>query len=149
MPEETLQALIRYLPPIIRLRKDLEMSVRLEIFDGLGDAAVKSYNGLQASIARFSNDPYLEAISLDVPSDADDKTKVNMVALAAGQLMAYIQGQLGLSVEGDQPGHIHIQFYTAPYIDIQHIGEDAVKDTMDVVRRALGNDEDEVVIEDT
>ncbi len=125
------------------------MSVRLELFDGLGDAAVKSYNGLQASIARFSNDPYLEAISLDVPSDADDKTKVNMVALAAGQLMAYIQGQLGLSVEGDQPGHTHIQYYTAPYIDIQHIGESAVKDTMDVVRRALGNDEDEVVIEDT
>lgn len=97
MSEESLRALIRYLPAIVRLRKDLEMSLQLEQTAGVGDMAVQSYQGLQASIARYTDDPYVTALALALSDRADDQEKVAQVSLAAGQLAAYIQGQLGLS----------------------------------------------------
>ena len=86
MSEETLRALIRYLPPIMTLRGDMEQSSQLEAYAGMGDAAVKVYTGLHASIARFVDDPYLDALQLEIAVDAGDKEKVRLVALAAGLL---------------------------------------------------------------
>lgn len=147
MSEETLRALIRYIPPIVRLRKDLEMSVQLEQFTGLGDMAVKSYNGLQASVAQHSDDPYIDALSLELASDAGDREKVAQVALATGQLMAYIQGQLGLSLDLDgSSAHTHVN--SAPNIEIQGLGSGESHAVMRVVKRVLSNDDVDIEIEE-
>lgn len=140
MSEETLRALIRYLPPIIRLRKDLEMSMQLDQLVGVGDMAVKSYNGLQASIARYTDDPYVESLSLALSDQADDREKVAQVALAAGQMMAYIQGQLGLNLEGLSGGHTHVN--AAPNIEISGIGGGTSGEVMRVVKRVFKNTDD-------
>lgn len=136
MSEESLRALIRYLPPITKLRNDLEQRMHLETHAGVGNAAVKSYTGLQASIARFVDDPYLDALTLEVPADVGDKEKVSLVHLAAGQLLAYVQGQLGLSLEASSGN-----FQTAPNIAINNIGAENTEQVMEIALRALGRSE--------
>ena len=43
-----------------------------------------------------ADDPYVGALSLEVPDGATDKEKASLVLLAAGQLLAYLEGQTGL-----------------------------------------------------
>jgi hypothetical protein len=94
--DDTLRALIRLIPPARALKEDLEKSIHLELYSGTGDMAVKSFQGLHASVARLTDDPYVEALSMSVPESATDKEKVSLALLAAGQLSAYLEGQTGL-----------------------------------------------------
>ena len=67
--------------------------------------AVKSYQGIQASVARITDDPYAATLSLDVPENATDKEKVSLTRLAAGQLLAYLEGYIGLvGIGGESHG---------------------------------------------
>jgi hypothetical protein len=109
--DERLRALIRLIPPARALRDDLEKSIHLELYQGTGDLAVKSFQGLHASITKITDDPYVASLSLSVPKNATDKEKVSLARLAAGQLAAYLEGQTGLVGMGGG-GNIHIQ--TAP-----------------------------------
>lgn len=137
MSEESLRALIRHLHLIISLRNNLEQSIHLESYAGLGNAAVKTYAGLRDSIARFVEDPYLDALTLEVPADAGDKEKVSLVWLVAGQLLAYVQGQLGLSLESaSTPTTVQ----NATNINIS--GSEAADQAMEITKRALGRGEE-------
>lgn len=103
--DDTLRALIRLIPPARALKEDLERSLYLEIYAGTGNMAMKSYQELQASVARITDDPYVAALSLDASENATDKEKVSLVRLAAGQLVAYLEGYIGLvGIGGESHG---------------------------------------------
>ncbi len=112
----TLRALIRLIPPARALKEDLENSINLELHEGSGDLAVRSLNGLQASVVRITADPYVETLALDPIEEADDKQKVSQALLAAGQLVAYMEGQTGLAGAGGRSGNYSVQ--TAPITNI-------------------------------
>ncbi len=107
--DDNLRALIRLIPPARALKEDLEKQLHLEMYAGTGDMAVRSFTGLRDSVARFADDPYVEALSVDVPADATDKEKVSLVLLSAGQLAAYLEGQTGLAGMGGGGGG-HFQY---------------------------------------
>jgi hypothetical protein len=102
--DDTLRALIRLIPPARALKEDLGRSIHLELYSGTGDMALKSFQGLHASVVRLTDDPYVEALSLSVPENATDKEKVSLALLAAGQLTAYLEGQTGLVGMGGAGG---------------------------------------------
>ena len=65
--EERLRALIRLIPPARALKEDLEKSIHLELYSGTGALAVRSFQGLQASVSTITDDPYVAALGLTVP----------------------------------------------------------------------------------
>jgi len=115
---ENLRALIRLIPPARALKDDLERSINLELYTGTGDLAVQSFRGLQASVSNITSDPYVASLTLPDRAGATDKEKVSLVLLAAGQLLAYLEGQTGLG-GGGQTGHTHYQM--APNINLANI----------------------------
>ena len=117
--DDTLRALIRLIPPAGALKDDLEKSIHLEIYSGTGDLAIKSFNGLQSSAASISPDPYLLSLQLAVPDSLNDKEKVSLALLAAGQLSAYLEGQTGLIGMGGKSGGNH--YCTAPNISLNNV----------------------------
>ncbi len=116
--DDTLRSLIRLIRPASTLKEDLEKSIILEIFAGTGDLAIKSFNGLQSSVAAITNDPYIYTLNLTASESATDKEKVSLALLAAGQLAAYLEGQTGLSIQGGDGDH---EYHTAPNININNI----------------------------
>jgi len=142
MSEEDLRTLIRYLAPLATLRQDLERAMSLEFQSALGDTAVRTYNGLHASILRVLDDPYLEALALQVPEGANDKEKISLVFLAVGQLSSVVHGVVGLPLGW---GSSHTDIQTAPHIIINAQGSspDVAQSVMRVVQRALGEAEGE------
>jgi hypothetical protein len=118
-PDDTLRALIRLLPPVRALKEDLERSIHLEIYAGTGDLAIKSFNGLQASAAAITSDPYLATLTLTASETAGDKEKVSLTLLAAGQLAAYLEGQTGLVSLGGGGGNN--AYHTAPSFNINNV----------------------------
>ena len=143
MSEENLRALIRYLAPLTTLRQDLERAMVLEFQAALGDTAVRTYNGLHASITRVLDDPYLAALTLDVPTTANDKEKVSLVFLAVGQLLSVVHSMIGLPVGWGSPA---TDIQTAPYVIINAQGSspEVAENVMKMVHRALGEDEAEI-----
>src|SRR5437773_316955 len=141
--DDTLRSLIRLIPPARALRDDLEKSLTMETFMGTGDMAVRSFQGLQASVASITNDPYVSSLSITVPEGANDQEKVSLVSLAVGQLLAYLEGQTGLSGSGGSygsggGGNITVQ--KAPSIIIQNIqglNSEALGKIVDVAADAL------------
>ena len=128
-----LRALIRLIPPVRALRDDLDASLHMELYAGTGDLAVKSYNGLHASITRFTDDPYVESLALEVPEEANDKEKVSLARLASGQLVAYLEGQTGLVGGGGSSGN---SYYTAPFVNspMANIGGETIKTMIRMVK---------------
>lgn len=138
MSEENLRRLIRYMGPINQLRQDLEQSIHLELYPGLGDISLRTYEGLRASVGRLVDDPFLDSLTIEVSADTSDKEKVTLVFIASGQLLAYVQSEIGMTSLGTQGSHIQ----TAPSIQINTANSNTTADVMDVVRRALGEDKD-------
>ena len=119
---DTLRAMIRLIAPARALKEDLEKSVHLEMCEGTGDMAVRSFEGLRATVARLADEPYIEALRLDPPEGATDAQKVALTMLAVGQLTAYLEGQTGLAgLSGGGDRNISIQ--RAPNIHIGHISK--------------------------
>ena len=125
--DDTLRALIRLLPPAKALKEDLEKSIHLELYPGMGDMAIRSFQGLQESVARITSDPYVASLSLNIASGAGDKEKVSVALLAAGQLAAYLEGQTGLvGLGGGRGGNLSIQ--TAPMMThVSNVGQQTVE----------------------
>jgi hypothetical protein len=120
--DDRLRALIRLIPPVRALKEDLEQSIHLETFAGTGDLAVRSFQGLQASVARITDDPYVGSLALTVPEGAGDKEKVSLARLAAGQLVGYLEGQTGLvGLGGGGEGRSHINVQRAPMINLTNV----------------------------
>ena len=97
---DPLRALIRLIPPAWALREELQKSIDLQLYDGTGDLAVQSYEGLRTSVARLTNDPYVATLSPQPREDASDKQKIALVLMAVGQLVAYLEGQTGWGWSG-------------------------------------------------
>ena len=110
-----LRALIRLIPSARALKNDLEESVHTELYVGTGDLAVKSYNNLHTNLTRYVDDPYAESLALEVPKNANDREKVLLARLAASQLVAYLEGQIGL-VGGETIRGAN-SYYNAPVIN--------------------------------
>ena len=107
MSIETLCELKKLIPAIRALKKDLERSIYMEFYSGTGDLAVKSYQGLHAKLAEVTDDSYVKTISLSVPENATDKEKAALVLLAAGQFLAYLEGQTAqVSIDRKDTKHI-------------------------------------------
>ena len=105
-----LSALIRLIPPARTLKNDLEASLHMELYTGIGDIAVKSYNNLHTSVSRIISDPYVKSLALEVPEKASDKEKVLLARLASSQLVACLESQTGLVGVGSSGN----SYYTAP-----------------------------------
>ena len=137
MPDEsTLRSLIRLMPPARALKEQLEKSMHLETYAGTGDAAMQMLNGLQQSVARLVNDPYIAVLAPTVPAGADDQQKVSLALLAASQLLAYMEGETGLtgSGGGGDGGNIHIQ--KAPMISLNNVhGIPNIEKVLDVASK--------------
>ena len=118
---DSLRALIRLIPPARALKEDLERSIHLELYAGTGDLAVRSFGGLQASVAQITGDPYVAALALNVVPTATDKEKVSLALLAAGQLTAFLEGQTGLVGLGGGGGGNPINVMRAPTINIANV----------------------------
>ena len=140
---DTLRALIRLIPPARALRESLEKSLHLELYEGTGDFAVQSFQGLQAGVAAVTADPVGASLAIHPPATATDREKVSLALLAAGQLAAYLEGQTGLAGLGG--GGSQIQ--TAPNISGITItgGSPASSDKMvDTIARAVGAQDEPV-----
>ncbi len=142
MSEENLRTLIRYLAPLTTLRQDLERAMALEFQEALGDTAVRTYNGLHASILRVLDDPYLQSLALQVPETANDKEKITLVFMAVGQLLSLVHGEIGLPVGW---GNASIEIQNAPYVIVnaQNSSPEVAQNVMKVVQRALGEEEND------
>jgi hypothetical protein len=121
MADDTLRALIRLIPPTRALKEDLEQSLHLELYGGTGDLAIRSFRGLQASVAAITKDAYVQALAIDVAASATDKEKVSVARLAAGQLAAYLEGQTGLVTLGGGDSGSKINIQKAPTVSINAI----------------------------
>ena len=143
-----LRALIRLIPPVRALRDDLDASLHMELYAGTGDLAVKSYNGLHASVTRFTDDPYVKSLALEVSDGANDKEKVSLARLAAGQLAAYLEGQTGLAEGAGSSGN---SYYTAPFVNspMSNVGGEIIKTMMRMVKAPTTEGEEKEQEEDT
>lgn len=133
-----LRALIRLIAPLRALREDVEKSIHLELHTGAGDLAVRSYRGLRDSVAAITDDPYVHSLEFEVDEGARDRQKMSLVMLASGQLLAYIEGQTGLTGLTSAPrGSYSVQ--TAPniHVDVGDVMGGEVDRVMDMVGNAL------------
>ncbi|HEY3266610.1 MAG TPA: hypothetical protein VGM37_06765 [Armatimonadota bacterium] len=132
--EGRLRALIQLIPPARALRDDLDQSLHLETYGGIGDAALSTLEGLRASIARITDDPFVATLTVAPLQTAGDKEKVALARLTAGQLLAYLEGQTGLSGSGGNGGGTHINIQRAPVINLSNVRGVA----SDVLERVMG-----------
>jgi hypothetical protein len=148
--DDTLRSLIRLIPPARALKEELEKSLTMETFMGTGDIAVRSFQGLQASVASITNDPYVSSLTIVVQEGANDMEKVSQVNLAAGQLLAYLEGQTGLSGVGSYGGggrgQGHITIQKAPTInlsDIRGVDSESLAKMVELAEKALQHKEED------
>ena len=139
--EEKIRGLIRLIKPARALRMELEKNLHMEMYSGAGDMAVRSYRGLRESVAALTDDPYLQALTLDVRPELTDREKVSVVLLMAGQLAAYLEGATG--VAGLEGGGDSINIQTAPIfqgssIRGHHVGGSRTDTRWEAVRRRGG-----------
>ena len=136
-----LRALIRLIPPVRALKNDLEESLHMELYTGTGDMAVKSYNGLHTSVTRFTDDPYVKSLALEVSDGANDKEKVSLVRFVSGQLLAYLEGQTGLVGGGSSSGN---QYYTAPFVHspISNVSNETLEKMIGLVKNPMTEEEE-------
>ena len=74
--DDTLRAAIRFVPVARALKADLEESIHMENYQGVGDVALRSFRTLQTSIGQITGDSFIVALGADLPDDASDKEKV-------------------------------------------------------------------------
>lgn len=93
---ETLRALIRLFPLARRLREDIERITQTEVYDGIGDITLRSFQGLLDRLSQIITDPYISSLASQIPPTATDKEKVWLAFLGTGQFVAYLEAQTGL-----------------------------------------------------
>ena len=73
------------------LRRDTKHMVSMETHHGMGDVLVRTYMALQQSVNDVVDNPFVAALKIDLPEDADDRLKVTQVTILAGQLLAFVE----------------------------------------------------------
>ncbi|WP_309714743.1 hypothetical protein [Armatimonas sp.] len=118
--DSKLRSLIRLLAPVRALRDDLEQSLHLETYEGTGDFALQSLASLRDAVAAVSDDPIVGAMTATARPEASEREKTALARLAAGQLTAYLEGQIGFSGSTNgKSGSINIQ--RAPIINMSDV----------------------------
>ena len=117
--ESTLRSLIRLIPAADALKDQLEKSLHLETYAATGDFALKSLVALQASVVQLTDDTYVASLVPTAPEDASDKEKVSLALLSAAQLLAYLEGEVGLPGSRGHGKGMNIQ--TAPNISLNNV----------------------------
>ena len=132
-----LREMIRMIPPARSLKEDIDKSIHLDTYEGTGDAAIRTFSGLQKSVAKIADDPYLDSLSVEVDSEATDREKVSVVGLVAGQLLAYLEGQTGLPGAGSGgKGGFYVN--SAPQIalnNVKGLSDKVLSDLVEVVKK--------------
>lgn len=142
--EEKIRGLIRLIPIARALKQDLDKAMGMEEYSGARNIAAKSYEGLRQAAVALMDDPYLNALELEVFPGATDKEKTAIVALMAGQLLAYLEGQTGVGAASGG-GDYHFSVQSAPNVNAVNIKNVDSK----IVARLLGGEvEGEDVEED-
>ncbi|MEL6406732.1 MAG: hypothetical protein AAFR81_20345 [Chloroflexota bacterium] len=128
-----LQTLIRTLTTLQTFLHELEGQMHLEIIDGTGKLARRSYTSLHKTVATILDDDYVTLLTID-DGDLTEQQIVSQVLLAGKQLVAHLQSVTGLV--NMQSHNTHIQ--TAPHIVInsQNSSEETKQDLFDMVRQA-------------
>ena len=97
MSEQT-PNLNRYYKAVSRLSKDLDRSIYMDMYEGLGEVALNTYTGIHAAVKSAIDDPYLTSVAPPDESKAakmEDKQIVALVHLLSGQLIVYLEDVLG------------------------------------------------------
>ncbi|MEM9950605.1 MAG: hypothetical protein AAF846_03310 [Chloroflexota bacterium] len=81
----------RTLNALTRLRKDMRGMIPMEVYKGMGNVVVRTYTALHTSVKQELDDPFINALVIDLPDDATDRQKVTQVNLLAGQLLSYVE----------------------------------------------------------
>ena len=92
---DQLRVLKRYYPAVRNLRKDVSHNIiPMQLYKGMMGTLIRTYQSLHTSIAEAIDDPYLDALRLDIPEDANDKMTAAQISLLVGQLLAYVEGTM-------------------------------------------------------
>lgn len=97
----TLLDLKRYLEMLKNLRYDLRKTIDYEMYRGAGNIAVRSYNAIHQGLLRLVDDPFIEAMILELDETTTETERVWMVKLASGQLIGYVEGLVVLVEAGE------------------------------------------------
>lgn len=86
-----LSNLRRSVKALNRLRHDTEHMVPMDMYQGMGNVVVRTYTALHQTINQLIDEPFIEALVIDLSDDATDRQKVTQVNLLAGQLHLYAE----------------------------------------------------------
>lgn len=135
---DDLRALIRLIPAARALQTELEKTLHLETYDAVGGLAVRSFAGLQSSVYEITQDAYVAALAIGTGDGLSDRQLISQAILAAGQLIAYLEGQTGVA---GLTGRQSMSVQTAPTITLNmdgfHGGPIETERIMETVDRAL------------
>ncbi|HVU12171.1 MAG TPA: hypothetical protein VHD90_12880 [Phototrophicaceae bacterium] len=134
LTSDDLRALIRLIPPMRALQDELEKSIPLETYEGTGNLAVRSFQGLQQSVYTITEEPYVAALGINLDEGATERQLIAQVSLAVGQLIAYVEGQTGVAGLTLRPAP-HIQ--TAPTITLNMDSFQGSPEETDRIMRTL------------
>lgn len=138
--DSSLRSLIQLLAPARALREDVEKAINLELCSGTGDFVVKSFQSIQSSVYKLTNeDPFVGALSQNIPDSAGDKEKYSMVLFSVGQLIAYIESQVGVTVAGASGG-THYQIKPLNIGQLTVSGSDPQE--INKIKKMLSDDEE-------
>ncbi|HEY3283514.1 MAG TPA: hypothetical protein VGN26_14700 [Armatimonadota bacterium] len=127
--EDHIRDLIRLMPAVRALKENLEESIHMERFASVGDSALRLYQGLYSTISGMTTDPYLSTLSIAPLDDATDEQKTLFVHMATGQLLAFLEGQVGVvNVGGARSVHLapRVQFMGP----VNDLGNQALRDIL-------------------
>ena len=137
--EDRLRDLIRLVPAVRALKENLEESIHMERFESVGDPALKLYQGLYSTISGLTTDPYLATLSIAPLGDATDEQKTLFIHMATSQLLAFLEGQVGIvGLGGARSIHLapKVQF-TGP---VNTVGSEALLGTLAKDENAVGRE---------
>lgn len=73
------------------LRNDTRHMIPMEMYDGMGNVLAKTYEALHQSVQGVVSAPLLDAIALDLPTDATDRQTAIQVSILTGQLLSFVE----------------------------------------------------------
>jgi len=88
--QQKINMLKRYVAALKTLSDTVKMAVYNDMYKGSGSTYARNYTGLHKAIADILNDPYIDSLVLDIPADANDTVKANLVLGLSRQLSAYL-----------------------------------------------------------
>ena len=96
MDEATVTKLEQILKALKALSRSTHKALQSATYDGTGKMVVKSYRGLHGRVCELLPDDFFvtDSLVLEVADDADDRSMVGVVNMAADQLVTYLEGTI-------------------------------------------------------